>query len=62
MEWEVSSSDQKQFAEGGLWTMMRKRVNSFLLKLRYLMLLVEIHVLMGVRTIKGDQDFRRAKP
>jgi hypothetical protein len=42
--------------------MMRKRVNSFLLKVRYLMLVAEIHVLMGLRTIGRDQDFRRVKP
>jgi hypothetical protein len=59
---EIGLSDQKRFAEGGLQAMMRKRINSFLLKLRYLMLLAEIHVLMGVRTIRRDQDFRRAKP
>jgi hypothetical protein len=42
--------------------MIRKRVNSLLLRLRYLRLLAEINVLMGLRAIRRDQDFRRAKP
>jgi hypothetical protein len=42
--------------------MMRKKVNSFLLKLRYLMLLVEINVLSGLSGVRRDLDFRRAKP
>lgn len=42
--------------------MMRKRVNSFLLKLRYLMLLAEINVLISISGVRRDLDFRRAKP
>jgi len=42
--------------------MIRKRINSFLLRLRYLELLAEIKVLIGLSGIRRDLDFRRAKP
>ena len=42
--------------------MIKKRINAFILKLRYWMLLAEINALMSLRGIRRDQDFRRAKP
>ena len=53
---------QKRFAKGGFWAMMRKRVNSFLLKLRYLMLLAEINVLIGLSGVRRELDLRKPKP
>jgi hypothetical protein len=55
-------SGKKRFKKGGHQEMMRKRVNSFLLKLRYLTLLAEINVLIGLNGVKKELDFRRAKP
>jgi hypothetical protein len=42
--------------------MIRKRVNSFLSRLRYSKLLAEIRVLIGLSGIRRDLDFRGAKP
>jgi len=42
--------------------MIRKRIGLFLLKLRYLMLLVEISVLSGLSGVRRDLDLRKAKP
>jgi len=42
--------------------MIRKRVNSFLSRLRYLKLLAEVKVLIGLSGIRRDLDFRGAKP
>jgi len=59
---EIGLSGQKWFENGGLQAMIRKRIISFLLKLRYLKLLAEIYVLMRLSAIRRNQDFRRAKP
>jgi hypothetical protein len=40
--------------------MTQKRVNSFLLKLRYLKLLVEINILIGLNRVKREVNFRKA--
>jgi hypothetical protein len=42
--------------------MMRKRVNSLLLRLRYLRLLLEIHLLMGLSGVRREADLRKARP
>jgi hypothetical protein len=42
--------------------MRQRKVNSFLLRLRYLKLLAEIKVLIGLSGIRRDLDFRKAKP
>jgi hypothetical protein len=59
---EIGFGGQKRFKNGGLPTMIHKRMNSLLRRLKYLRLLVEINVLMSLRGIRRDQDFRRAKP
>jgi hypothetical protein len=67
--WRVSSNEakeiglgrKKRFENGGLQAVTRKRVNSFLLKLRYLKLLVEINILIGLNGVKRELDFRKAK-
>lgn len=53
---------EKRFEHGGLQAMIQRRVTLLLLRLRYLRLLAEINVLMGLRAIRKDQDFRRTKP
>ena len=53
---------QKRFAKGGHQAMMRRRVNSFLLRLRYLKLLAEINILMGLNGVRRELDLRKAKP
>ena len=53
---------QEWSAKGGLQAMMRKKVNSFLLKLRYLMLLAEINVLIGLSGARRELDLRKVKP
>jgi hypothetical protein len=42
--------------------MLRKKIGSFLLRLRYLKLQAEIKVLIGLSGIRRDLDFRGAKP
>jgi hypothetical protein len=42
--------------------MMRRRVNSFLLRVRYLKLLAEINILIGLNGVRRELDFRKAKP
>ena len=59
---EMGLSCQKRFEKGGLQAMLRKKIDSFLLRLRYLKLLAEIKVLIGLSGIRKDLDFRRAKP
>ena len=67
--WRISSNEakeiglggKKRFENGGLQAMIRKRVNSFLLKLRYLKLLAEINILIGLNGVKKELDFRKAK-
>jgi hypothetical protein len=59
---EIGLGGKKGFESGGFQAMILKRVISLLLRLRYLGLLMEINVLMGLRAIWRDQDFRRAKP
>jgi hypothetical protein len=41
--------------------MIQKRINSFLLKLRYVMLLAETKVLLGLSGARREQRLRRAK-
>lgn len=41
--------------------MIRRRVNSFLLRLRYLKLVAEVNILIGVNGVKRELDFRKAK-
>jgi len=41
--------------------MMRRRLNSFLLRLRYLKLLVEIYRLIGLNRVGRKLDFNKAK-
>jgi hypothetical protein len=59
---EIGLGYRERFAKGGLQTMMRKRVNSFLLRLRYLKLLAEINILIGLNGVRRELDFRKAKP
>jgi hypothetical protein len=42
--------------------MMRRRVNSFLLRVRYLKLLAEINILIGLNGVRRELDFRKAIP
>ena len=51
----------KRFDNGKLQAMIRKRVNSLLLRMRYLRLLAEINVLIGLNAIRRDQGFKRAE-
>ena len=46
---------------GGPQAMIRKRVNSFLLKLRYLKLLAEINILIGLNGVKREVNFRKPR-
>ena len=58
---EIGLSGQKWFENGELQPMIRKRINSFLLKLRYLRLLAEINILIGFNGVRRESDFRKAK-
>ena len=58
---EIAQGGKKQFENGGLQAMVRKRVYSFILRLRYLKLLAEINILIGLRGIKKESDFRKTK-
>ena len=58
---EIGLGGQERFENGGLQAMIRKRVNSFLLKLRYLKLLAEINILIGLNGVRRELDFRKAK-
>lgn len=51
----------KRFENRKLQAMIRKRVNSLLLRMRYLRLLAEINVLIGLNAIRRDQGFKRAE-
>jgi hypothetical protein len=42
--------------------MMRKRVNHFLLKLRYLMLLAETNILISLSGVRRELNLTKAKP
>jgi len=59
---EIGLGRRKRFRNGGLLAMIHKRVNPLFWRLKYLRLLAEINVLMTLRAIRKDQDFRRAKP
>ena len=58
---EIGVSDQKRVENGGLQTMIRKKVNSFILKLRYFMLSAEINILIGLNGVKRELDSKKAK-
>jgi hypothetical protein len=58
---EIGLGGKKRFENGGLQPMIRKRVNSFLSELRYLKLLAEINILIGLNGVKKGLDFRKAK-
>ena len=58
---EIGLGGQRLFENGGLQAMIRKRVNSVVLKLRYLILLVEINILIGLHGVKKEFDFKKAK-
>jgi hypothetical protein len=58
---EIGLGEKKRFENGGLQAMIRKRVNSFFLKLRYLKLLAEINILIGLNGVKRELGFRKAK-
>ena len=67
--WRIRSSGAKEIGLGGkkrgedgrLQTMVRKRVYSFVLRLRYLKLLAEINILIRLSGVKRELDFRKAK-
>jgi hypothetical protein len=42
--------------------MMRKRVNYFLLKLRYLMLLAETNILISLSGVRRELDLTEVRP
>jgi hypothetical protein len=42
--------------------MIQKKINAFLLRLRYLRLLLEINVLMGLSGARRDLGLRKARP
>jgi hypothetical protein len=49
---EIGLICQRGLAKGGFRPMIRKRVNSLLLRLRYLKLLAEINILMGLNGVR----------
>jgi hypothetical protein len=67
--WRIRSNGAKEIGLGGkkrvedrrFQAMVRKRVYSFLLRLRYLRLLAEINILFGLKGIKRESDFRKTK-
>ena len=58
---EIEVSEQKRFENGGLQTMIHKKVISFILKLRYFMLLAEISILIGLNGVKRELDSKKVK-
>jgi len=58
---EIGSGGKKPFENGGLPAMVRKGVYSFILRLRYLRLLAEINILIGLKGIKRESAFRKTK-
>ena len=58
---EIGLGGKKCFENGGLPATVRKRVYSFILRLRYLRLLAEINILIALTGVKRDSDFRKEK-
>ena len=59
---KIGLGGKKQFGNGGFQATVRERIYAFILRLRYLRLLAETNILIGLSGAKRELDFKRQKP